>query len=388
MDTISHQTQDAVEKPISTSTPPPFDKSSEVELSIEVASQWQLMWWKFRKHRLAVIGLAVVLLFYFIAIFADFFAPVSTSTYIADYAYAPPQVINLFQNGQLAPFVNGYKFARDPKSFKKIWALDDTVIIPIGLFVHGEPYRVLGIIPTDIHLIGTPATGKPFYLMGADKTGRDVFSRIIFSARISLSIGLVGVALSFTLGIVLGGISGLVGGFWDNIIQRLIEITMSIPALPIIIAFGALVPIDWNVLLVYFIVSILLAFTNWTGLARVVRSKFMALREEDFVLAARLDGAKSRRLIFRHMLPSFYSHIIASVTLALPGMILAETALSYLGVGLRAPAVSWGVLLQDAQRINVIASYPWLLFPAFAVIVIVLAFNFLGDGLRDAADPY
>jgi len=389
MDTITQrQSQDAIDHPISTPAPPPLDKTAEAEMSIEVASQWQLMWWKFRKHHLAVIGLAVVLLFYFVAIFADFFAPVSTSTYIADYAYAPPQVINLFQNGQFAPYVNGYKFSRDPKSFKKIWALDDTVIIPIGLFVQGEPYKVLGIIPTNIHLIGTRDTGQPFYLMGADKTGRDVFSRIVFSARVSLSIGLVGVALSFTLGIVLGGISGLIGGFWDNVIQRLIEITMSIPALPIIIAFGALVPIDWNVLLVYFIVSILLAFTNWTGLARVVRSKFLALREEDFVLAARLDGAKSRRLIFRHMLPSFYSHIIASVTLALPGMILAETALSYLGVGLRAPAVSWGVLLQDAQRINVIASYPWLLSPAFAVIIIVLAFNFLGDGLRDAADPY
>jgi len=390
MSTISQrQPKDAAEKPISTPAPAPpaLDKGGD-ELSIEVASQWQLMWWKFRKHRLAVIGLVVVLLFYFVAIFADFFAPVSTSTYIADYAYAPPQVINLFQDGRLDPYVNGYKFDRDPKSFKKIWSLDDQTVIPIGLFVHGEPYRVLGIIPTDIHLIGPRDLGQPLYLMGADKTGRDVFSRVIFSARISLSIGLVGVALSLTLGIVLGGISGLVRGFWDNIIQRLIEITMSIPALPIIIAFGALVPIDWNVLLVYFIVSILLAFTSWTGLARVVRGKFLALREEDFVLAARLDGAKSRRLIFRHMLPSFYSHIIASITLALPGMILAETALSYLGVGLRPPAVSWGVQLQEAQKITVIASYPWLLFPAFAVIVIVLAFNFLGDGLRDAADPY
>jgi peptide/nickel transport system permease protein len=368
--------------------PPSLEAEAQDNLSVEVASQWQLMWWKFRKHRLALLGLLVVLTFYFVALFADFFAPVSTDTYLADYAYAPPQTLHLLRDGQFSPYVHGYTFERDPVSFKKTWTLDDTNIVPVGLFVHGEPYRLWGLFETDIHLIGPTETGEPFYLMGADKSGRDVFSRVIYSSRISLSIGLVGVFLSLTLGVTLGGISGLVGGFWDNLIQRLIEITMSIPMLPIIIAIAALVPIDWGVLLVYFIVSLLLALSSWTGLARVVRGKFLALREEDFVLAARLDGAKGRRLIFRHMLPSFYSHIIASVTLALPGMILAETALSYLGVGLRPPAVSWGVQLQEAQKINVIASYPWLLFPAFAVIAIVLAFNFLGDGLRDAADPY
>ncbi|HVU12155.1 MAG TPA: ABC transporter permease [Phototrophicaceae bacterium] len=383
MGTLS-QPNDAIGAPV----PPAVEVVAKDELSVEVASQWQLMWWKFRKNKLAVIGGIIVFLFYFVAIFADFFAPVSTDTYIADYSYAPPQSINFIQNGQFAPYVNGYSFTRDPQSFKKLWTLDESKVIPIGLFVQGEPYKIIGLIPTNIHLIGPVQSGQPFYLMGADKSGRDVFSRIVFSSRISLSIGLVGVALSLILGIVLGGISGLIGGFWDNVIQRLIEITLSIPTLPIIIAFAALVPIDWSVLLVYFIVSILLAFTGWTGLARVVRGKFLALREEDFVLAARLDGANNRRLIFRHMLPSFYSHIIASVTLALPGMILGETALSFLGVGLRPPVVSWGVLLQDAQKINVIASYPWLLYPAFAVIVIVLAFNFLGDGLRDAADPY
>lgn len=383
MDTLS-QPQDTLRVP----PPPTAEAETQEDLSVEVASQWQLMWWKFRKHKLAMIGLVVVLLFYFVAIFADFFAPVSTNTYIADYAYAPPQTVHLFLDGQFAPFVNGYSFERDPVSFKKITTLDEDKIIPVGLFVRGEPYKMWGFIDSDIHLIGPVEKGDPFFLMGADKSGRDVFSRMIFSSRISLSIGLVGVFLSLTLGITLGGISGLMGGFWDNLIQRLIEITMSIPMLPIIIAIAALVPIDWSVLLVYFIISILLAFSSWTGLARVVRGKFLGLREEDFVLAARLDGAKGRRLIFRHMLPSFYSHIIASLTLALPGMILAETALSYLGVGLRPPAVSWGVQLQEAQKINVIASYPWLLFPALAVVVIVLAFNFLGDGLRDAADPY
>lgn len=377
--------QDIIETPaVAVVTP---EKGAE-DHALEVASQWRLMWWKFRKHRLAVIGGIVVLVFYFIAIFADFFAPVSPTTYIADYAYAPPQTISLFYDGQFLPHVSGYRFERDPVSFKKIWYIDDETIIPIGLFVHGQPYKLLGLIETDIHLIGPVEVGQPFYLMGADASGRDVLSRTIFSSRVSLSIGVVGVVLSLTLGITFGGISGLAGGVIDNLIQRLIEFTMSIPTLPIIIAIAALVPIEWNILLVYFIISILLALTSWTGLARVVRSKFLALREEDFVLAARLDGVKPRRLIFRHMLPSFYSHIIASITLSLPGMIIAETALSFLGVGLRPPAVSWGVQLQEAQKINVIASYPWLLMPAFAVIIIVLAFNFLGDGLRDAADPY
>jgi peptide/nickel transport system permease protein len=378
---------DIIDQPKSESLPMP-EATVQDDLAVEVASQWQLMWWKFRKHRLAMLGGIVVLLFYFVALFADFFAPVSTDTYIADYAYAPPQTVNLFHDGRFEPYINGYKFERDPRSFKKIWTLDTETIVPIGFFVRGEPYKLLGIIESDIHLIGPLDSGQPFYLMGADITGRDVLSRIIFSSRISLSIGLVGVFLSLTLGVILGGISGLVGGRVDNIIQRIIEITLSIPTLPIIMAFAALVPIDWPVLLVYFIISVLLAFVGWTGLARVVRSKFLSLREEDFVLAARLDGARPRRLIFRHMLPSFYSHIIASVTLALPGMILGETALSFLGVGLRPPVVSWGVQLQDAQKINVIATYPWLLYPAFAVIIIVLAFNFLGDGLRDAADPY
>jgi peptide/nickel transport system permease protein len=369
--------------------PLPADVTTkETEVAVEFASQWQLMWWKFKRHRLAVFGLIIVVAYYGIAIFADFFAPQSTSTYIAEYVYAPPQPIHFFRDGQFAPYVNGYTFERDPVSFKKIFAIDETTIIPIGLFVHGEPYKLLGLFETDIHLIGALEVGQPVYFMGADAIGRDVLSRTIFSSRVSLSIAWIGVVISTVVGILLGGLSGLLGGVVDNLVQRLIEITMSIPLLPIIIAIAALVPIDWSVLRVYTIIVLLLAITGWTGLARVVRSKFLALREEDFVLAARLDGARSMRLIFSHMLPSFYSHIIASLTLALPGTILAETALSFLGVGLRPPVVSWGVQLQDAQRVNVIANYPWMLLPAFSVIVIVLAFNFLGDGLRDAADPY
>ncbi|HLA44673.1 MAG TPA: ABC transporter permease [Aggregatilineales bacterium] len=382
MDTI--RPSEVIETPVVT---PGVIGHSE-ELSVEVASQWQLMWWKFLKHRLAVAGGLIVLFYYFVAVFAGFFAPYSPKTYIADYVYAAPQQIHLFRDGKLSPYVHGYTFERDPVSFKKIWTIDEESYIPIGFFVHGESYKVLGLIETDLHLIGPRTVGDPVYFLGADKTGRDVLSRTIYSSRISLSIGLVSVFISMMLGITLGGISGLTGGIVDTLIQRLIEITMSIPLLPVLISIAALVPIDWSILRVYFIISILLALTSWTWLARVVRSKFLSLREEDFVLAARLDGVNSRRLIFRHMLPSFYSHLIASLTLALPNIILAETALSFLGIGLRPPIVSWGVQLQEAQKVTVIATYPWLLIPALAVIVVVLAFNFLGDGLRYAADPY
>ena len=375
------------EKLAGVSISPDFE-SKEQEVTHELASQWHLMWWKFRRHHLAVLGLIVVVLFYLVALGAEFVAPQSERAYLAEYAYAPPQQIHLFRDGSFAPFVYGYAFERDPVSFKKIFAVDEETIIPLGLFVRGSSYKVLGLFETDLHLFGAVESGQPFYLFGADASGRDVLSRTIFSSRISLSVAWVGVVISMALGILLGGISGLMGGLVDNLIQRLIEITMSVPLLPIIIAVAALVPIDWSVVRVYTIIVFLLAITGWTGLARVVRSKFLSLREEDFVLAARLDGVRMMSLIFRHMLPSFYSHIIASLTLALPGMIIAETALSFLGVGLRPPVVSWGVQLQDAQQVNVIANYPWMMVPAFAVIIIVLAFNFLGDGLRDAADPY
>jgi peptide/nickel transport system permease protein len=380
---ISPKSQDNLNIPI-----PSEPIKHEAEASIELASQWKLMWWKFRRHRLAVIGLVIVVSFYVIALFADFFAPVAPTTYIAEYVYAPPQQVMFFRDGNFAPYVYGYTFERDPRSFKKIFSLDETTIIPIGFFVHGESYKFLGLIESDLHLIGPLEVGQPFYLLGADALGRDVLSRTIFSSRISLTVAWISVIIGLVMGTTLGGLSGLMGGVVDTIIQRIIEITMSIPLLPVIIAVAALVPIDWTVLQVYTIIVLLLAITGWTGLARVVRSKFLSLREEDFVLAAKLDGAGTGRLIFVHMLPSFYSHIIASLSLALPGMLIAETALSFLGVGLRPPVVSWGVQLQDAQAINVISNYPWMLYPSLAVIIIVLAFNFLGDGLRDAADPY
>jgi peptide/nickel transport system permease protein len=357
-------------------------------LRVEVATQWQLMWWKFRKHKLAMFSAGVIIAFYLVAIFAEFFAPKTSTYYSERYVYAPPQQIQLFRDGQFAPFVYGYKYERDPRTYQRIFTVDEETIIPIGLFVRGEPYKLWGLIEMDVHLIGPLNANDPFFPMGADKSGRDIFSRIIYSARVSLSVGLVGVAISMTLGILLGGLSGLLGGRVDNVIQRIIEIVMSIPMLPVMLAIAAVVPLDWSALQVYFVITVLLAFTGWTGMARVVRSKFLALREEDFIMAATLDGAPRRRLILRHMLPSFYSHIIASLTLALPGMILGETALSFLGVGLRPPVVSWGVMLQEAQKVGIIATAPWLMYPALAVIIVVLAFNFLGDGLRDAADPY
>lgn len=358
------------------------------DLQVEIASQWKLMWWKFRRHKLAMISAIVVIAFYFVAIFAEFFAPSLPTDYIQEYTFAPPQSLHFFHDGQFQLHVYGYKFERDPRSFKKTWMLDEETLIPVGLFVRGVEYKMWGLIPGDLHFIGPLNPSDPFYLMGADKSGRDVFSRLIYSSRISLTVGLIGVLLSLGLGIMLGGVSGLVGGAVDNGIQRLIEILMSVPTLPLWLALAAVVPLTWSPLAVYFMITMILSLVGWTGMARVVRGKFLSLREEDFVLAARLDGCSQWRLISRHMIPSFLSHIIASITLAIPAMILGETALSFLGLGLRPPVVSWGVMLQETQKVVVIASYPWLLWPAVAVIVVVLAFNFFGDGLRDAADPY
>ncbi len=360
----------------------------ESDVRVEVASQWQLMWWKFKRHKLAMFGGTLVLFFYLLAIFAEFFAPFQFTTYNDQYVYAPPQMIHFFRDGKLSPYVYGYKFERDPISYKKTWAIDESVIVPLRFFNRGDPYKLWGLIPSDVHLVGPVNAKDPFYLLGADKSGRDVFSRIIYSARVSLTVGLVGVAISLTIGILVGGVSGLVGGVLDNVIQRLIEVLISIPTLPVWLALAAMVPLSWSALRVYFMITLILSLVGWMGMARVVRSKFLALREEDFIMLARLDGVPMGRMITRHMIPSFLSHIIASITLSIPGMILGETALSFLGLGLRPPVVSWGVMLQDTQKVAVIAIYPWLLFPAVAVIIVVLALNFLGDGLRDAADPY
>lgn len=353
------------------------------------ASQWQLMWSKFKKHRVAIVGGIVVLLFYLVAMFAEFLAPYDPCFRDISTPLAPPMVIHLRdQEGEFhLPFVYGIKQERNIETLERTYVIDETKQYSLKFFVCGAPYKIWGLWESDLHFFGVEGEGR-LYLLGTDEQGRDLFSRIIYGTRISLSIGLVGVALSFGLGIVLGAISGYFGGIADIIIQRMIEVLMCIPSLPLWMALSAVIPLTWPITKVFFAITIILSLMAWPGLARVVRGKLLSLREEEFVIAARLDGARGGRIMFRHLLPSFLSHLIASASLAIPGMILGETALSFLGIGLRAPAISWGVLLQGGQNIQAVASTPWLLLPGVFVVVIVLAFNFLGDGLRDAADPY
>ncbi len=358
------------------------------EEKLLVASQWQLIRWKFVRHRVAVLSLIVLIIFYLAAIFAEFVAPYAPGHYDVDLTLAPPQAPHFFDNGefQWRPFVYGVSSEFDPDTFKTTYTIDENLKYPIHFFVHGDPYELWGIFKSDRHLYGVDE--GTVFLFGADNQGRDVLSRVIHGGRISLSIGLVGIAISSLIGILIGGLSGYYGGVIDMVIQRIIEFLRSIPTLPLWMALSVALPPTWSVVQVYFGIVMILSLVGWTGLARVVRGKFMSLREEDFVMAAQLNGSTEIRTIFKHMLPSFYSHVIASLTLSVPGMILGETALSFLGLGLQEPAVSWGVLLRDAQFIRVLASSPWLLLPGALVVVAILCFNFVGDGLRDAADPY
>ncbi len=357
----------------------------EQEAKVFVAKQWTLVWWKFRKHRLAMISLVIVLLLYLVVIFADFLAPFDPGKTNSIGLYAPPQTLAIDNQGV---FVYGYTSKIDPIALRRTFEVDPSKRVAISMFVKGYPYKLLGIIAMDVHLFGPTNADDPVYLMGGDSLGRDGLSRMIVGTRTSMTIGLVGVAFSLVFGIILGGISGYYGGSVDTIIQRIIEFLRSVPAIPLWMGLAAALPLDWPPDRVYFAITIILSLIGWTGLARVVRGRFLSLREEDFVMAARLDGASQPRIIFRHMLPAFTSHIIASITLSIPGMILSETSLSFLGLGLREPVVSWGVLLQEAQSIRSIATAPWLLIPALGVVLAVLTLNFLGDGLRDAADPY
>ncbi len=352
------------------------------------------MYWRFRRHRLAVVCTFIVVFFYIVALFSETISPLDPNKVSNLYKYAPPQAIEFLDkdgNFSFRPYVLGFKSSRNPETLRITYVPDPTKRFPVRFFVPGEKYMFWGLWPSDIHVIGlgpdAPAN-TPFHLLGTDRLGRDMLSRIVYGARISLSIGLIGVTLSLVFGILLGGVSGYYGGWIDAVIQRIIEFIRSLPTIPVWMALAAAMPPKWPPDYVYLGITIILSLLGWTGLARVVRGRFLALREEDFVLAARLSNCSEPRIIFRHMVPSFASHIIASITLAVPGMILSETSLSFLGLGLRPPVISWGVLLQEAQNIQTVALFPWLLIPGAAVILIVLAFSFVGDGLRDAADPY
>ena len=362
------------------------------EEKIYVASYWKLMWWKFRRHKMALVSAVVVILLYLVAIFCEAVAPYDPEQYFLKYKNAPPTKIHIRDaEGRFhLPFVYKIDRTQDPETYRDIYNEDTSTRYPITFFVRGSEYELWGLWKSDLHLFGLPVPQdeQGIFLLGADRLGRDLFTRMCYGARISLSIGLVGVFLSLTLGIILGGASGYYGGRIDTIIQRVIEFIRTVPNIPLWMALSAAVPKDWPIVRVYFAITVLLSLISWTWMARVVRGRFLTMREEDFVLAARLAGSSERRIILRHMLPSFFSYIIASLTLSIPGMILAETGLSYLGLGLRAPAISWGVLLKDAQNVRTLALAPWVLLPALAVILTVMAFNFLGDGLRDAADPY
>jgi peptide/nickel transport system permease protein len=364
----------------------------EVQPTIFVASQWRLMWWRFRKHKFAVAGGIVVMLLYLVAAFAEFLAPADPSQVNANLTYAPPQRLHLIEKTpdgrKFGFYVYGFTSTVDSASLRRRFAVDENTVIPLGFFVRGHEYKVLGLIQTDRHLFGPKDASQPVFLLGADRLGQDLLSRLIYGTRISMSIGLLGVVISLVLGILIGGISGYFGGATDTLIQRLIEFLRSIPHIPLWLGLAAALPAAWSPLRVYFGITIILSILGWTALARVVRGRFLALREEDFVMAARLDGSSRLRIILRHMVPSFLSHIIASLTLAIPATILAETSLSFLGLGLRSPINSWGVLLEEAQSIRAVSTAPWLLLPGVMVVAAVLSLNFLGDGLRDAADPY
>ena len=371
----------------------PFDpysieKMTPAQERVFRASQLRLTWWKFKRHKLAVISGIFLLAIYFVIMIVEFLAPYNLHTRNVDFIHAPPQWVRFFHEGSfVGPFVYGRDMTLDMDTLKRNYTDNPNKVEKLRFFCSGDKYKFWGLAESSVHLV-CPAEGGQFFLLGSDRLGRDVFSRMLYGARVSLTIGLIGVAISFVLGIVIGGLAGYHGGIFDLIVQRIIEVLQSIPSIPLWMALAAIMPVTWSPMLIYLGITAILGLLDWTGLARAVRSKLLSLREEDYVLAAQLMGAKTSRIIGRHLVPGFMSHLIATATLAIPGMILGETALSFLGLGLRAPITSWGILLTEARSVSVIAFYPWLMFPVIPVILVILAFNFLGDGLRDAADPY
>ena len=365
-------------------------RAKRIQESLYYASQRKLVWHAFKKHKLACISLVVLAILYFVSIFADFFAPFGPLERFKDFNDAPPTGIHLINaDGKLSrPCVYETKRELNTDTFKYEYSEDRSRSHIIRIFVKTEPYRLLGFIPMRHKLFGLENRHVPLLLFGSDRLGRDVFSRILYAGRISLFIGFGGVAVAFILGSILGGISGYYGGVVDEAIQRVVEVLISVPDIPIWIALSAALPRDWGTINIYLAITLILSIRGWTGLARVVRGRIISLREEEFALAAKAAGASDRRIIFKHLLPAFSSYLIVHITLAIPGMILGETALSFLGLGIRPPAVSWGTLLQEAQDVNVLANFPWMLIPALFVVGTILMFNFVGDGLRDAADPY
>ncbi len=372
---------------------PPVDElelTTQEEERISIASNWTLVWWRFRKNKLAVVSLIVLCFLFTVVLFPDFFATTDPEQTDARLAFIPVQGIHWLDEGKLKPWVPGVVGKRDPVTLKMIWTVDETQKIYIRFFGPGYTYKLLNLISTDRHLVGAndPENAGKIYLLGTDRLGRDQWSRLAYATRISMTIGMISVILSVVLGLVLGGISGYFGGWPDMVIQRVIELLQSLPTIPIWLALTAALPRTWPPEKVFFAITIILALRGWTTLAREVRGRFLSLREEDFVLAAELAGCSRARIILVHMIPTFTSHIIATSTLAIPVMIVTETSLSFLGLGMRPPAISWGVMLQEAQNIQTLALASWLLIPGLLVILAVLAFNLVGDGLRDAADPY
>lgn len=366
----------------------PLPATSAAEERVSVASNWTLVWWRFRRHRLAMASLFVLIGLYAVVVCPAFFSTQDPERTDARQAFVPIQTLHLFDEGRFDPWVAGIIGRRNPVTLRMEWTTDPARKVRVGFFVEGEPYRVLGLFTARTHLIGPRDQTQRIFLLGSDRLGRDQYSRIMHATQTSMTVGLVAVALSTILGVLLGGISGYVGGLTDQVIQRLIELLQSVPTIPIWLALSAALPRDWSPTQVFFAITVILSLVGWTTLGREVRGRFLSLREEDFVLAARLSGASRMRIVLRHMVPTFSSHIIATASLAIPVMIINETSLSFLGLGIRPPAISWGVLLQEAQNIQTLALAPWLLLPGLLVIIAVLAFNLVGDGLRDASDPY